>query len=42
MTDATVLRVGFDGKRAVGVVVSRNGRIETLGARAEVVLSAGA
>ncbi len=42
ITDATVLRVGFDGKRAIGVTVSRNGRIETLGARAEVVLSAGA
>ncbi|WP_049104131.1 GMC family oxidoreductase, partial [Burkholderia cenocepacia] len=42
LTDATVLRVGFDGKRAVGVVVSRNGRVETLGARAEVILSAGA
>ncbi|KGC09090.1 MULTISPECIES: GMC family oxidoreductase [Burkholderia] len=42
ITDATALRVGFDGKRAVGVVVSRNGRIETLGARAEVILSAGA
>jgi choline dehydrogenase-like flavoprotein len=35
ITDATVLRVGFDGKRAVGVVVSRDGRVETLGARAE-------
>jgi len=42
ITDATVLRVGFDGKRAVGVVVSRDGRVETLGARAEVILSAGA
>ena len=42
ITDATVLRVGFDGKRAVGVVVSRNGRVETLAARAEVILSAGA
>jgi len=26
ITDATVLRVGFDGKRAIGVTVSRNGR----------------
>ncbi|WP_179402914.1 GMC family oxidoreductase [Burkholderia guangdongensis] len=42
ITDATVLRVAFDGKRASGVSVARGGRVETLGARAEVVLSAGA
>ena len=42
IADATVLRVGFDGKRASGVEIVRGGRTETLGARAEVVLAAGA
>ena len=36
ITDATVLRVTFDGKRAAGVAVARNGRVETPDARAEV------
>ncbi|WP_257824750.1 GMC family oxidoreductase [Burkholderia glumae] len=42
LTGATALRVAFDGKRAVGVTLERGGRIETLGARAEVILAAGA
>ncbi|MDH6149795.1 MULTISPECIES: GMC family oxidoreductase [Paraburkholderia] len=42
MADATVLRVVFDGKRASGVEIVRGGRTETLAARAEVVLAAGA
>ncbi|MGF6510926.1 GMC family oxidoreductase [Paraburkholderia sp. 32] len=42
MADATVLRVVFDRKRASGVEIVRGGRTETLAARAEVVLAAGA
>jgi choline dehydrogenase-like flavoprotein len=42
IADATVLRVTFDGARASGVEVARGGQIETLGARAEVILAAGA
>ena len=42
LADATVLRVVFDGKRASGVEIVRGGRTETLEARAEVVLAAGA
>ncbi|RDV00196.1 GMC family oxidoreductase [Trinickia dinghuensis] len=40
---ACVLRVLFDGaRRATGVEIMREGRIETLTARAEVILAAGA
>ncbi|MGF6779423.1 GMC family oxidoreductase [Paraburkholderia sp. GAS334] len=42
IADATVLRVVFEGKRAVGVEVARDGQTEVLDARAEVVLAAGA
>ncbi|NIF55233.1 GMC family oxidoreductase N-terminal domain-containing protein [Burkholderia sp. Ax-1724] len=42
IADATVLRVVFDGKRASGVEIVRGGHTETLEARAEVVLAAGA
>jgi choline dehydrogenase-like flavoprotein len=42
ISDATVLRVTFDGKRASGVDIVRGGKTETLEARAEVVLAAGA
>lgn len=42
IADATVLRVAFKGKRASGVEIVRGGRRETLEARAEVVLAAGA
>ncbi|PVX97356.1 GMC family oxidoreductase [Paraburkholderia unamae] len=39
---ATVLRVSFDGARASGVELARGGAVETLRARAEVILAAGA
>jgi choline dehydrogenase len=42
LTDALVRRVVFDGRRAVGVEVARGGRVLTIGAREEVVLSLGA
>lgn len=43
MVDARALRVLFDGaRRAVGVEIVRGGRIVTLAARAEVILTAGA
>jgi len=42
IADATVLRVVFDGQRARGVEVVRGGVTQTIEARAEVVLSAGA
>lgn len=41
VTGATVNRILFDDKTAVGVEYVRNGRIETVGARREVILSAG-
>jgi choline dehydrogenase len=42
LTGARVLRVVFEGRRAVGVEVEREGRRELLHARSEVVLCAGA
>ncbi|WP_186116059.1 GMC family oxidoreductase [Burkholderia gladioli] len=43
ITDATVLRIGFEGRRANGVTLARRGgRLETIGARAEVIVAAGA
>jgi choline dehydrogenase len=42
ITGALVHRVLFDGKRAVGVEYSRNGRVERVDAAGEVILSAGA
>ncbi|MFT0171925.1 GMC family oxidoreductase [Paraburkholderia mimosarum] len=42
IANATVLRVTFDGARASGVELARGGAIETLEARAEVILAAGA
>ncbi|WP_345812146.1 GMC family oxidoreductase N-terminal domain-containing protein [Paraburkholderia sp. PREW-6R] len=42
ITDATVLRVKFNGKHASGVEIVRGGRTEMLEARAEIVLAAGA
>lgn len=42
VTDAVVQRVVFDGRRATGVKLQRRGALETIRARAEVVLSAGA
>jgi choline dehydrogenase len=41
-TGARVLRVLFEGKRAVGVEVERGGEISILKCRAEVILSGGA
>lgn len=42
LPDTQVLRVMFDGRRASGVRVARGGRLETVCARREIVLSAGA
>jgi len=42
LTDTLVRRVVFDGRRASGVEVVRDGRVLTIGARHEVVLSLGA
>jgi choline dehydrogenase len=42
ITDAMVLRILFDGNRAIGVEVSRDGRVEQYRAQREVILSAGA
>ena len=41
-TDAMVLRILFEGTRAVGVEVSREGKVEAIRAGREVILSAGA
>lgn len=41
-TGATVHQVRIESGRAVGVDVERNGRVETIRAQAEVILSAGA
>ncbi len=43
VTDATVLRIVFDGRRASGVTLARRGgEVRTLGARAEVIVAGGA
>jgi choline dehydrogenase-like flavoprotein len=42
VTDALVHRVSFAGKRAVGIVYSRGGRVEIVDAAREVILAAGA
>jgi choline dehydrogenase-like flavoprotein len=41
LTNTQALRVVFEGKRAVGVVVERDGKPCTLRARREIILSAG-
>ncbi|WP_085726527.1 GMC family oxidoreductase [Pseudomonas sp. R37(2017)] len=41
LTDTQVLRILFNGKRAVGVRVLRNGQEHVLHARREIILSAG-
>jgi choline dehydrogenase-like flavoprotein len=42
LTHALALRIVFDGNRAVGVEIERNGEVELLGAEREVIVSAGA
>ncbi len=42
VTDALVHAVALDGRRATGIRCARNGRIETIAARREVILAAGA
>ncbi len=42
LTDAQVQRIVFDGRRAAGVAVRRDDAMQTLHARAEIVLAAGA
>ena len=42
VTKALVHRISFDGKRAIGVVYSRGGRVEIADASREVILAAGA
>ena len=42
LTDTMALRILFDGARAVGVEVSREGAVEKISAQREVILSAGA
>ncbi|GJD53836.1 Oxygen-dependent choline dehydrogenase [Methylobacterium crusticola] len=42
LTETTMRRVVFEGRRATGIEIVRGGRILTVGARAEVVLCLGA
>ncbi len=42
ITDAMALRILFDGSRAVGVEVARDGKVEEIRAGREVILSTGA
>ena len=42
ITKAHVNRIVFDGKRAVAVEIIRNGKVETVKARNEIIMSAGA
>ena len=42
LTDAFALRILFDGARATGIEVARDGRVEEIRAEREVILSAGA
>ncbi len=41
MTRTHVRRILFDGRRAIGVEVERNGQIQRIGARRELILSGG-
>ncbi|CAG9182836.1 GMC family oxidoreductase [Cupriavidus pinatubonensis] len=41
LTEAQVLRIVFEGRRAVGVVIERDGKQVTLRARREIILSGG-
>jgi choline dehydrogenase-like flavoprotein len=42
VTDALVQAIALDSRRATGIRCARNGRIETIAARREVILAAGA
>jgi len=42
ITDAMALRIVFDGTRAVGVEIARDGKVEEIRAERDVILSAGA
>ena len=42
LTDAMALQILFDGKRAVGVEIARDGKVEKIVAERDVILSAGA
>jgi len=42
ITDALATRVLFDGDRATGVEIARNGLLEEVGAAGEVIVAAGA
>ncbi len=42
ITKATALRITLENRRATGVVIARNGVETTIGARSDVILSAGA
>ena len=42
ITDCMVLRVVFDGTRATGVEIARNGATEVIGAGSEVIITSGA
>ena len=42
VTRAMALRIAFEGSRAVGVEISRDGRVQTIRAEREVLLAAGA
>lgn len=42
LTRTTVRRLCFDGRRVIGVEVERGGRISSIGAHSEVILSTGA
>ncbi|NIL98119.1 MAG: choline dehydrogenase, partial [Planctomycetales bacterium] len=41
MTSAEVVKLGFEGTRATGVTIRRDGQLQTLSAAGEVILSAG-
>jgi choline dehydrogenase len=41
LTDAMALRILFDGTRAIGVEIARNGQVEEIHAERDVILSAG-
>jgi len=42
MTKTQVRRILFDGNRAIGVEIERDGQIQRIGARRELIISGGA